>query len=236
MSGTDETKSSQGADYLSQRSIEESVPVKVPVVRKLKPPPEIWELVHPVPPKSRSGGAFFSRIASSRSMFILLVGLTLCVGGYIAVRSGKLIGGTRSAPVEKAKVDSRKAAVEVDKKSTQESNVPAPVLASSVDQTTAAAVSEHPKRRASQRRNSIGAVTDVSNRSAAGQAVSSPEGAEVSLRSNQKTRSVANTTEASGASSADAASSRKSKTSLSPQLIESPKTDTPRKSKVIQWP
>ena len=232
MSGAHETKSSQGADDLGQSSIEESVPVKVPVVRKLKPPPEIWELVHPVPPKSTSGGAFISRFASSRSMFILLVGLTLCVGGYIAVRSGKLISGTRPAPVEKAKVDSRKAEVEGDKKSTQESNVPAP----SVDQTTAAAVSEHPKRRASQRRNSIGAAIDVSNRSAAGQAVSSPQGSEVSLRSNQKTRSVANTTEASGATSADAASSRKSKTSLSPQLIESPKTDTPRKSKVIQWP
>lgn len=236
MSGANVTKSSQGADDLSQSSIEESFPVKVPVVRKLKPPPEIWELVHPVPPKSTSGGAFISRIASSRSMFILLVGLTLCVGGYVAVRSGQRLGGTRPAPVEKAKVDSRKAEVEVDKKSTQESNVPAPVVASSVDQTTAAAISEHPKRRASQRRsNSIGAVPDVSNRSAVGESVSSREGSPA-IPGNQKTKPSSTTSETAGAGSADAASIRKSKASLSPQLIESPKTEAPRKSKVIQWP
>src|SRR4030095_13169135 len=238
MSEADEAKYSQEADGLSQTSIEESVSIKVPVVRQLKPPPEIWELVHPVPPKSTSRGVFISRIASSRSMFILLVGLTLCVGGYIAVRSGKRIAGTRTAPVETAtKVDSRKAAVEVDKKSPQESNAPAPALASSDNQTTAVGESEYPKRKASHRRsNSIGAVTKVGNHSPVAESVSSPESSEVSLPGKKKTRSVANTTEAAGANSADAASSHKSKTSLSPQLIDSPKTDVPRKSKVIQWP
>ena len=232
-----EPKYSQDADGLSQPSIEESDSIKVPVVRKLKPPPEIWELVHPVPPKPTHGGAFISQLASSRPMFALLVVLILCVGGYIALRSGKRIAGTRSAPVETAtKVDARKVEAEVDKKSPQESQAPAGVLLSSDNQTTAVGESEYPKRKAAHRRsNSIGAVTYFGNRSTAAQSVPSPAGSEVSLPGNQKTRSLANTTEAAGANSADA-TSHKSKTSLSPQLIDSPKTGAPRKPKVIEWP
>ena len=236
MSGANEAKCLQEADGLSQTLIEESDSIKVPVVRKLKPPPEIWELVHPVPPRPTPGGAFISQLASSRSMFVLLVVLILCVGGYLGVRNGKRLVGGRTAPVDKAtEVNSRKAAA--DKKSTEESNVPAPVVTSSVNQTTALAETEYPKRKASHRRsNSIGAVTGVSNRSAVGESVSSPAGSEVSLPGNQKSRSLTKTTEAAGANSADATSTQKSKTSLSPQLIDSPKTDAPRKSKVIQWP
>jgi len=231
MSGANEAKCLQEADGLSQTLIEESDSIKVPVVRKLKPPPEIWELVHPVPPRPTPGGAFISQLASSRSMFVLLVVLILCVGGYLGVRNGKRLVGGRTAPVDKAtEVNSRKAAA--DKKSTEESGVPAP---SSVNQTTAVGESENPKRKASHRRsNSIGAVTGVSNRSAVGESVSSPAGSEVSLPTNHKTRPSANTTETGGASSTDAVSTRKS--SVSPQLIDSPKTVAPRKSKVIQWP
>ena len=230
-----EGKYSQDADGLSQTSIEESDSIKVPVVRKLKPPPEIWELVHPVPPRqSGAGRAFITRLVSSRSMFILLVVVILCVGAFLGVRNGKRLVGGRTAPVDKAaEVNSRKAAA--DKKSTEESNVPAPVVTSSVNQTTAVGESENLKRKASHRRsNSVGAGTGVSNRSAVGERVSSPAGSEVSVPTNQKTRTSANTTETAGAGSVDAASTRKS--SLSPQLIDSPKTSAPRKSKVIQWP
>jgi len=236
MSGANEAKCLQEADGLSQTLIEESDSIKVPVVRKLKPPPEIWELVHPVPPRPTPGGAFISQLASSRSMFVLLVVLILCVGGYLGVRNGKRLVGGRTAPVDKAtEVNSRNAAA--DKKSTEGSDVPAPVVTSSVNQTTALGETEYPKRKASHRRsNSIGAVTGVSNRSAVGESVSSPAGSEVSLPGNQKSRSLTKTTAAAGANSADATSTQKSKTSLSPQLIDSPKTDAPRKSKVIQWP
>jgi hypothetical protein len=131
----------------------------------------------------------------------------------------------------------RKAGVDVDKNSTQESNASnaaGPVAASSVDPTTAAV----PKRKASPRRTTPNdAVTVVSNPSTVGEKGSSPEGSGVSLPNVQKARPVANTTETAGTNSADAASSRKPKASLSPQqLIDSPKTDAPRKSKVIQWP
>jgi len=97
--------------------------------------------------------------------------------------------------------------------------------------------SENPKRKASRQRNKpSGGAIQVSDRSAVGKSVSSPQGSEVSLPGNQKSRSLTKTTEAAGANSADATSTQKSKTSLSPQLIDSPKTDAPRKSKVIQWP
>jgi hypothetical protein len=235
MSAAGKAKCSQEADGLSQTSIEESDSIKVPVVRKLKPPPEIWELVHPVPPKQSGPGlAFITGLVSSRSMFILLVAVILCVGGFLGVRNGKQMVGGRTAPVDKAtEVNSRQAVA--DKKSTEESAVPAPVVISSVNQTSAVGESENPKRKASHRRsNSTGAATRVSNRSAVGESVSSRAGSEVSVSTNQKTRPSANTTEAAGASSGDAVSTRKS--SLSPQLIDSPKPDAPRKSKVIQWP
>ncbi len=220
-------------------------PPKIPVVRRLKDPPEIWELV-PVPPSQpRSGPAFITRFASSRSMFILVVIAIICVGGYLGVRNGKRVAGTRTAPVEAGtKVDSRKAGVAVDKKSIQESNVPAPVATSSVNQTTVVVESASPKRKASPRSSKpIAAVTEVSNRAAASESVSPAEGSEVSQPSDQKTRPLANTTETTGTSSVDSESSRKSKTSVSPQLIDSPKSSDspktstpPKKSKVIQWP
>ena len=233
MSGAYKENSSRGADDdLIQTSIEESDSIKVPVVRKLKPPPEIWELVHPVPPRqSGLGNNFITRIVSSRSVFILLVVVILCVGGFLGVRNGKRIAGARTAPVDTAtEVNSKKAAA--DKKSTEESNVPAPVVTSSVDQTSAVADSANPKRKASQRRsNSIGALPKIDNSSAVGESVSSPEGP-AAVPSNQKTRPSANITETAGPSSVE--STRKS--SLSPQLIDSPKPSAPRKSKVIQWP
>jgi len=235
MSAAGKAKCSQEGNGLSQTSIEESDSIKVPVVRQLKPPPEIWELVHPVPPRqSGHSYAFITRLVSSRSMFILLVVVILSVGGFIGVRNGKRIAGVRTAPVETAtEVNSRKAAA--DKKSTEESNVPAPVVTSSVNQTNAVGESENPKRKASRQRNKpSGGAIQVSDRSAVGKSVSSPEGSEVSLPGNQKTRPSANTTETPGASSVDGVATRKS--SLSPQLIDSPKTSAPRKSKVIQWP
>jgi len=234
MSGPDEAMFSREADGLSETSIQESDSIKVPVVRKLKPPPEIWELVHPVAPRQPGlGHAFITRFVSSRSMFILLVVVILCVGGFIGIRNGKRIAGARTAPVDTAtEVNSRKAAG--DKQSTEESNVPAPVVTSTVNQTTAVDESENPKRKASRHRSKAGGdATQVSNRSVVGGSVSSPEGSEVSLPT-KKTRPSANTTETAGATSVDAVSTRKS--SLSPQLIDSPKTSAPRKSKVIQWP
>ena len=232
-----DVSSSPVDDDLKQTSTDESVGLNAPVVRKLKPPPEIWELVHPVPPRQPTPGlAFITRLVSSRSMLILLVALILCVGGYMGVRGRKQITATRTAPLATAtKVDSKKAGVAADNNSTQESSVPAPVVASGVNQATAVVESENPRRKASHRRNKpIGDLTEVSNRSAVGQSVSSPEGSEVSLPGNQKTRPSVNTTETGRARSVDAVSSRKS--SLSPQLIESSKTNAPRKSKVIQWP
>jgi hypothetical protein len=80
-------------------------------------------------------------------------------------------------------------------------------------------------------------VTNASIPSGASENGSSPEGSEVSLPSSQKTTTpLSKTPETGGAGSLNSESSRKAKTSLSPQLIDSPNTSTPRKSKVIQWP
>ena len=238
MSTHGETKSrinsSQFSEDLRRTSTEERAALNVPVVRKLKPPPEIWELVQPVQPNPRRHGRHFSaHLPSSRIMFILLVAVILCVGGYIGVRSGKQIAGS----AETKRGDSRKSAGTSDK-STPESNVPAPVVASSDNLTAGVGESEKPKRKASQRSSkSIAAVMKASIPSGASESGSSPEGSEVSLPSSQKTATpLSKTLETGGADSVNSGSTRKSKTSLSPQLIDSPNTSTPRKPKVIQWP
>ena len=231
-----ESNSGMNSSQVDHDLRQEPAPLDIPVVRQLKPPPEIWELVQPVPPKqSRLGRGFITRLASSRNMFILLVVVIVCAGGYVGIRSGKRIARTTTTPAEKSRqVDSSKTANAATEKPTQQSNVPTPVVAASVDQPTTLSQSEKPKRKASPRSKPIEDGTQAGNRSVVRENVSSAVGSDVSLPSNQKTRPLTNTTQTAGASSVESESS-KPKTSLSPQLIDSPKT-TPRKTKVIQWP
>src|SRR5688572_5184946 len=72
-----------------------------PVVRTLKPPPEIWELVHPVEAKQFNPGQTFLRRLGSRatslSLLALLVGL-VSGAGFVAL---KFRGVQSSKAVEK---------------------------------------------------------------------------------------------------------------------------------------
>ena len=231
-----ESKSGMNSSQVDHDLRQEPTPFDLPVVRQLKPPPEIWELVQPVPlNQSRIGRGFITRLASGRTMFILLVVVIVCAGGYLGIRSGKRIARTTNTPAEKPRqVDLSTTANAASETPTQQSNTPTPVVAASVDEPTTPGQSEKPKRKASPRSKPIEGGTEATNRPIVSENVSSAVGSDVSLPNNQKTRPLTNTTQTAGASSVDAVSS-KPKTSLSPQLIDSPKT-TPRKSKVIQWP
>jgi hypothetical protein len=62
-------------------------------VRTLKPPPEIWELVHPVAPKNRTPVmAFVNRITSNGTTLMVLIVAALALGGvsaFLIVRPDK---------------------------------------------------------------------------------------------------------------------------------------------------
>jgi len=240
-------------DDFEQPSTMAETGVNIPVVRRLSRPPEIWELVQPVPARRRSfANPLSTRLPSSRSILILVVAVIVCVGGYVGIRSGKRIGGTTATSVvTPSHVESIKAAATVKapiqesvkaassetvKASSLESNPPVvtpSVVTPGVNETTAVAESVKPKRKASHQSKLVGNATEVGNRAPVNQRVSSAEASQVSLPTNQKAQSLGNT-KTSGASSSDGTPNRK-ETSLSPQLINSSKT-TPQKPKVIQWP
>src|SRR6185369_15811220 len=203
-------------DFEQTSTIEETA-IKIPVVRRLSRPPEIWELVQPVP-ATRTGfsNPLIVRLPSSRSILILLVAAIVGVGGYIGIRSGKRIAGTTTTQVVTAShVYSSKAAATVKQEPIQESNVATPVATASVNETTAVAESDKPKRKVSHRSKPIGSVSSVANSSVVSPSASSAEASQVSLPSNQKAQSLTNT---SKANSVESAPSRKD-SSLSPQLI-----------------
>ena len=224
---------SQVDDDFEQTSTIQETDIKIPEVRRLSRPPEIWELVQPVA-TSRPGFAnsLTKRLPSSKSIMILVVAFIVGLGGYIGIRSGKRIAETTNTPVVTAsKVDSSKAAAAVKQAPIQQSTVPTAAVNSSVIETTAVAESDKPKRKASRRSKPVSSATEVGNSSVVSPSASSAEASQVSLPISQKTQSLANT---SKTGSVDSAPSRK-ETSLSPQLINSSKT-TPGKPKLIQWP
>ena len=219
-------------DDFRETSMIEDTGVKIPTVRRLSRPPEIWELVQPVP-ASRTGFAspLTAHLPSSRSILILVVAVIVCVGGYIGMRSGKRIAATTPSVVMANKVSTTKAAATVKQEPVQEASVTAPAANSSVIETTAVAESDKQKRKAPRRSKPAATATQVGNSSAVSRSASSAEASQVSLPVTQKAQSSANT---SKTSSVDSAPSRK-ETSLSPQLINSSK-HAPGKPKLIHWP
>jgi hypothetical protein len=226
------------AEDLNRPSTQDETPTTgVPVVRTLKPPPEIWELVHPVPPRQFTPTrAFVARFVTSRSVFIFLAGVLVFTGVYIGLRSGQRIAGVTNNQVLPAKqVHSTKAGVGNSNTPALEPNASLPGVASTVDQPTDVGVSENFRRKPRRGIKPIGAVTQVDNDPAVAETttISKPDS---SLQSAQLS-SPTNAAEAAKVGSAASASAeRKSKTTLSPQLIDAPKTSTPRKAKVINWP
>ena len=72
----------------------------VPKVRTLKPPPEIWELVHPVaPPKRSPVMTLINRVTSNGTILMSLIFAALAIGGlsaFLIVRPDKMEAKTSS--------------------------------------------------------------------------------------------------------------------------------------------
>ena len=84
----------EGDDMFDASSAYPRKATGIPQVRTLKPPPEIWELVHPVAPRKRSAAmALVNRITSNGTTLMLLICAALAIGGvsaFLIVRPDKL--------------------------------------------------------------------------------------------------------------------------------------------------
>ena len=69
---------------------------KPSVVRTLKDPPEIWDLVHETPAHFNPGGAFVGRLTSSKTTLILFMLGVMFISGLAALGVMKLRDGRRS--------------------------------------------------------------------------------------------------------------------------------------------
>jgi len=93
------------AEPVLQREPEIAEPeIKLPEVRTLKDPPEIWELVHSAPPQFSPGTAFITRATSSWTNRILF-GLFLCA---VAMGSAYAIMKFRNGPKANLPIESAK--------------------------------------------------------------------------------------------------------------------------------
>ena len=211
-----------------------------PVVRTLKPPPEIWELVHPVEVKQFNPGQTFMRRLGSRatvlSLLALLLGLVLGAG-FAALKFRSVQSSTA---VEKTQP------VQVGSTSTGNDTATAPnssaaAIDGSVSEPTDGIVSDNSgrptpsskKRKVSiaveARRQDIGSETTNVEKS-----VAPPPARAESLTTNERS---AGAIDSNKKSSSDPVSEKlKSNTTLSPQVIAPTKSDSTRKAKVIQWP
>jgi uncharacterized protein len=194
-------------------------PVTAAVVRTLKEPPEIWDLVHEVPRGFNARAAFVARLKSMQKGFafrlatvsVLVGGLVVCVLVLRQVQAGNE-SNMKIQPVP-ISTESR----------TNDSAVPTPVAAPTVEVNSAAVETSVLPARSSARvifKSSHRVSREVTSRAAATEVV----------------QPVVTTTEKSEAPvRSQSANGTKVSAPLSLQLIAPAKGASP-KAKVIQWP
>lgn len=113
---TRETRRVMFPDQLSSKQLEENpvtgqknehVSAKPLVVRRLKDPPEIWDLVHETPPQFNPGGAFVARLTSRKTNLVLAVlGVmfisVLAAFAFMTLRDGRKDGGAAAQVKEES--------------------------------------------------------------------------------------------------------------------------------------
>ncbi len=195
------------------------VPAQVPVVIKtLKDPPEIWDLVHEVPRgEFTARSAFVSRVRSMNRAFTL--GAVAALLLVVACGVGALV--FRNSPAHNLPPEvppTQTAEAPVTPPVTVESSAPAAPLSETDEFVSADAIKKVPMTRQTRRRpvgdqNVIGTAPTVEALPAAPVAVASPQVEKARADSVAKSPPSA----------------------LSPQLI-TPAKSAPPKGKVIQWP
>ena len=196
-------------------------PVAPTVVRTLKDPPEIWDLVHEVPRGFNARSAFMSRLKSMQKRFAFRFATVVVLVGGLAV--GVLVLRRVQARNE-PNVEIRPIPVSVDLR-TNNAPVAAPVTPQTVEVNSAVEDTNVP---AVSRKSSARTMLNSSHR----------VNREVTPRAEKKedVQPVVSTTEKSETPvRSQPANGAKVSAPLSPQLIAPAKSASP-KAKVIQWP
>lgn len=204
--------------------------VGLPEVRTLKPPPEIWELVHPVAPRRRSPiMAFVNRITSNGTTLMILIFAALALGGvsaFLIVRPDKLEAKTTPKTPAVQRVRATQSDTGSSSQAAPPENPSASDAAIDLPPTTATAVGEVPttpgpkKARTAKKPVSISPEV-VAERVSADRAQSRP----VVEGNTEKKNSLDS-----------AAAKPKANASESPQLAVPAKPTESPKAKVIPWP
>lgn len=212
----------------------------IPVVRTLKPPPEIWELVHPVPPrKLNPAWAFLTRVTSSgTNLIIMMVAAFVIIGicAFVVIRPDRFETSTTVKPT-KISTAARTQATKSDS-TVIDGSTAQPISSETADSDSAAgietisvSVNEHLKGTtplAGKSKVKASATKELPNaRQAVGEKVAA---------TNPKSQPVAETRSEKKSSIDSTSAKPKSSSTLSPQLIAPAKNNESAKAKVIQWP
>jgi cytoskeletal protein RodZ len=213
-----------------------------PVVRTLKPPPEIWELVHPVEAKQFNPGQTFLRRLGSRatglSLLVLLLGLLLGAG----FAAFKFRGVQSSTAVEKTQ-PVQTGSTSSGNDTTTPPNSSGAAIEGSGSQPTDSSVSANSRRATPWSNKRKVRIADEAPQPPTGSETTGDVGANPAPAPRARSQTLTTDEQSTGVtdsnkkSSSDPASTKpKSNSSLSPQVIAPLKSDSPRKAKVIQWP
>lgn len=203
-------------------------------VRTLKPPPEIWELVHTVAPKERTPVmAFINRITSSGTTLMVLIFGALVLGGvsaFLIVRPDKFETKTspntsnvqRSTPLHSGVASTVPAAAAETNAAPAEQTVgvqPSNEVATDV-------LNQVPAAMTIKRARATKKPATVSENAIAERVSNKPSESVPAVESNTEKKTVTES----------AATKPKANASASPTVIAPAKPSESPKAKVIQWP
>ena len=208
----------------------------LPVVRTLKPPPEIWELVQPVESKQFNPRVTFLRRVRSSAIGLLLMAIVVCLvlGVWFAV--------LRFRGVQKANAVRTPQPAQVSSRSSRNDTANTPNSSTSAIDTSATQPldvividnSRQTTAPASKRKVSVAVGVRKPNIKSETTDPATPPAASQARANNEPSTGITDSNKKS--SSDEALAKPKSNTSLSRQVIAPLKPDSARKAKVIQWP
>lgn len=232
---------------MSSNNAPETEQIKPTVVRTLSPPPEIWELVHPVEERQSNSRGSFLRRYTPTAISIVLVVIVGALGAAIwtgDLRFRNVQKPTTSAKAQPLQVDTTPAPINTTAAPIETTPAPndtrpapssAPQIDSSVTQPAGVSVSDSSKRstaRSIKRKSGVAAGVQPG-------AVSSSDSTtrlrtQSPPQTNQQSRVSPDTDKKNATESGTA--KPKSNANSNPLISAPPKSASTPKAKVIQWP
>ena len=239
---------------MSSNNAPETEQIKPTVVRTLSPPPEIWELVHPVEERQSNSRGSFLRRYTPTAISIVLVVIVGALGAAIwtgdlrfrnvqkpttSAKAQPLQVDTTPAPIEKTPAPIEKTPAPIETTPAPNDTTPAPSsapqIASSVTQSTGVSVSDNSKRSTSHSiKRKTGIAAQVQQGAASSSQTTTPLRTQPARQTDQQSKVAPDSDKKN---SADLGTAKpKSNANVNPVLSAPPKAASTPKAKVIQWP